>query len=61
MVEKLRTDDRLLERLKEAASKPITKQKLERQRVSFVFGNLPTDSTITREMVAARIRRMEGE
>ena len=57
---KLKTDGELLRRLKRAASKPITKDELAKQRVSFVYGNLPTDSAITRERVAEKIRKNEG-
>lgn len=60
MIETLKTDSDLIQRLKDSASKPVTKAELELQRVSFVYGNLPTDSTITREMVEKRIRQNEG-
>lgn len=60
MVATLKTDVDLLKRLKESAKKPITKEELEQQRISFVFGNLPSDSTITREKVAKKIRMNEG-
>lgn len=60
MIEHLKTDPELIKRLRESAAKPVTKEQLERQRVSFVFGNLPRDSTITREEVERRIRSNEG-
>lgn len=60
MTTTVETDSKLLERLRKAAGKPITREELEQQRVSFVYGNLPKDSTITREKVAERIRGNEG-
>ena len=60
MIATLKTNARLIERLQESASKPVTKEELARQRVSFVYGNLPADSTITRERVAEKIKMNEG-
>lgn len=60
MTNKLKTDDKLLKRLSKAASEPVTKDEIAKQRVSFVYGNLPKDSTITRERVAEKIRMNEG-
>ncbi len=60
MIETLKTDDALIKRLEESAKKPITKEELMRQRVSFVYGNLPSDSTVTRDRVAEKIKRNEG-
>ena len=60
MATEMKTDATLLERLQRAASKPITKSELERQRVSFVYGNLPRDSTVTKDRVEHRIRKNEG-
>jgi len=60
MIEALKTDERLLAKLRRSAAKPATKEELVRQRVSYVYGNLPDDSTITREQVAERIGENEG-
>lgn len=56
----LKTDAALLARLQESAKKPMTRGELARQKVSFVYGNLPEDSTITRDRVEERIRMKEG-
>jgi hypothetical protein len=58
---KLKTNEKLLTRLSESTKTPPTKEELHRQRVSFVFGNLPSDSTITRDQVEAAVARIEGE
>ena len=50
----------LIERLKVSAKKPLTKKELTLQRVSYVYGNLPRASEITREQVAERIKKNEG-
>jgi hypothetical protein len=60
MIATLKTDPKLIKRLQESASEPITKEELARQRVSFVYGNLPNDSTITRDRVAEKIKSNEG-
>ncbi len=60
MIGTLKTDDALIKRMEDSAKKPITKEELERQRVSFVYGNLPNDSTITRDRVAKKIKSNEG-
>lgn len=56
-----KTEGRLLERLKRAAERGVTADELRRQRVSFVYGNLPEGSTLTRDQVASALARMEGE
>lgn len=60
MVSDMKTDSTLIARLQEAASKPLTKRELELQRVSFVYGNLPKGSTITKDRVENKIRENEG-
>lgn len=60
MIASLKTDADLIRRLQESASKPVSKEELARQRVSFVYGNLPSNSTITRDRVAERIKENEG-
>ena len=54
-------EETVLERLKQAAGRPMTKNELLAQRISWVYGNLPSNSTITREEVANRIRARERE
>lgn len=60
MIQALKTDPALLQRLQKSAGEPITKEELVRQRVSFVYGNLPTSSTITRDRVEEKIKNNEG-
>ena len=54
-------EETAIERLKQAARRRMTKNELLEQRISWVYGNLPSDTTITREEVAERIRAREGE
>lgn len=61
MIATPKTDEDLIKRLQKSAQKPVTKKELGRQRISFVYGNLPNDSTITRDRVAEKIRMNEGE
>ena len=60
VIAKLKTDAGVIRRLHKSASKPVTKDELARQRVSFVYGNLPNKSGITRDRVAERIKANEG-
>ena len=57
---KLKTDEKLLARLTASTKQPVTKEELHLQRVSFVYGNLPKESTITRQQVEDAIARIEG-
>ena len=54
-------EETVLERLKQAAGRPMTKNEFLEQRISWVYGNLPSNSTIPREEVANRIRARERE
>ncbi len=50
--------DRLLE---EARHTPVTDAQLHEQRVSFVYGNAPVDSGITRDSARRAAERMRLE
>lgn len=56
-----KTDGKLLERLQRAAQHEMTVDELRRQRVSFVYGNLPENSPMTKNQVEAALARLEGE
>lgn len=56
----IKTDQALLNRLVEAAQHIVGREELRRQRVSFIYGNLPTDSTITRHQIEEALARIEG-
>lgn len=53
-------DEALETRMKRAASKPMTKEEVRKQRLSFVYGQLPSSSTLTREEVAKLLDAREG-
>lgn len=57
----LKTSDNLLAKLRAAAGRPLTREELRRQRVSFIYGSLPNDSSITRHQVEEAIAKIEGE
>ncbi len=61
MPEQPKTDPKLLARLALAAKHEMTADEIRRQRVSFVFGNLPQSNTMTRGEVASAIARIDGE
>jgi len=55
-----RSDAELLERLRQAARKEMTPDEIRRQRLSFVYGNLPNGNTMTRNEVEVTLDRLEG-
>lgn len=54
----IKSDGALLRRLH--AAQEVTKEQLRRQRVSFIYGALPQDSTITRQQIERALDRAEG-
>lgn len=61
MQAQLKTDQALLDRLKVAANHKMTREEVSRQRLSFVYGNMPSDSAMTRPQVSEALARLEGE
>ena len=55
------TDSALLLRMKAAAQKEMTSEEVRRQRVSFVYGNLPRNNDMTRHQVAEALARLDGD
>ena len=54
-------DKAVIAGLNRAASKPLTKQEVDAQRISWAFGNLPSRSTITRDEVIKFLKARAGE
>ena len=54
-------EEALIARLERSANRPLTKREVEAQRVSWVFGNLPTSSKLTRDDVVKLIKAHDGE
>lgn len=55
-----RSDAALLARLRQAAQKEMSPEEVRRQRLSFVYGNLPNGNTMTRDEVEVALDRLEG-
>lgn len=55
----IKTDGRLLHRLMTATG--VTREQLQKQRISFIYGALPQDSAITRQQIERVLKRSEGE
>lgn len=55
-----RSDAVLLARLRQAAQKEMSPDEVRRQRLSFVYGNLPNGNTMTRDEVEVTLDRLEG-
>ncbi len=53
-------DQKLLARLREAAARPMSKEERDEQCVSFVYGNLPFRSTMTKDEVRDVLRKGRG-
>lgn len=56
----LKSDASLLEALHKAVTRRLTPEEVFEQRVSFVFGSIDSDSSITREQVKQVISEQEG-
>jgi hypothetical protein len=61
MPEDIKTEGNLLRRLSQASKFHTTRDQLRRQRVSFIFGALPKNSTITRQQIENVLDKVEGE
>lgn len=55
----IRTDQKLLDRLTRAGN--VSHEILRKQRVSFIYGSLPKDSTITKQQIEEALAKVEGE
>lgn len=56
-----KTDPKFVKKLEKAAKREMTAEEISRQRISFVYGNLPTGSSMTRDQVAEVVARMDGK
>ena len=60
MPTQIKTDAQLLKRLAASAKKKASREQLRRQQVSFIYGGLPTDSTITREQIERVLAKQDA-
>jgi hypothetical protein len=60
MPEDIKTDSKLIERLRNSG-RYVTREQLRRQRVSYIMGSLPQDSTITRREIERILEQNEGD
>ncbi|WP_242219425.1 hypothetical protein [Shinella zoogloeoides] len=56
----LRTNEKLLTRLKSDSNRKLTEDELYKQRVSFIMGSLSDNSTVTRAQVTEVLANFEG-
>jgi hypothetical protein len=55
-----KVDETLVRRLEAAAARELTSEELRAQRVSFVYGNMPQDSSLSRKEVVDALAKAEG-
>lgn len=60
MPTEIKTDPGLLAKLKAAASRPLSPEQRHRRRVSFIYGALPTDSSITIQQIEAVLAKADA-
>jgi hypothetical protein len=60
MPNEIRTDAALLARLRRAASMAMTGDQLRAQRISFIHGNMPHESTMSRDEIEKALDKHEG-
>ncbi|MFN0315714.1 MAG: hypothetical protein ACKVQA_11840 [Burkholderiales bacterium] len=58
---KLKTDQGLLDALKEASSRKLSHDELEEQRVSFIASAVHRDVTVTHERIRQILAQQAGE
>ena len=56
----LKTDAALLAKLAEAAKRPMTKDELRQQKISFILSSVPNDSAVTRAQVEKALETADG-
>lgn len=61
LVGTVKADDSLVKRLQAAVKRELTRDELRAQRVSYAFGNMPQDSSVSKEVIRAVIDKVEGE
>jgi len=60
MPDDIKTDAKLIARLK-GSGRFVNSDQLRRQRVSYIMGSLPKDSTITRKQIEKILDENEGK
>jgi hypothetical protein len=60
MPTEIKTDDKLLKRLEASTKTKASKSRAHKQRVSFIYGALPTNSTITRDQIESVVAKLEA-
>ncbi|APR52386.1 hypothetical protein CA223_12505 [Sphingomonas koreensis] len=59
MTTNLMTDRGLLDRLSAAAKRGVSLEERRKQRLSFVYGNLPKSSSMTKHQVEQALERLD--
>ncbi len=59
-LENVKTEPKLLSKLRNSADARLTSQELFEQRVSFVFAGIDSESDITREQIRQMLREEAG-
>ena len=57
----LTTDRKLLERLTAAAAQGVSVQERRQQRVSFVYGNMPKGSAMSKQQIEQALQKIDGK
>lgn len=55
------TKKELLERLKKAAKRQMTAEEIHAQRLSFILGNMPQESGVTKADIEKILGELEGK
>jgi hypothetical protein len=59
-MDNIRTDARLISRLRAAAGRKLTKEELRAQRISYIYGLLKDDSKVTRDRIKKVLDERDG-
>jgi hypothetical protein len=61
MLTKLKSDKELIRKLKIAAKIKMTAEQIRAQKISYAYGNLPSESSITKTEVEKIVEKIEGK
>ena len=60
MPTEIKTDTKLLDRLAASTKTKASKARLRKQRISYIYGALPSESTITRDQIKSVLANLEA-
>lgn len=54
----IKTDEKLLKRLEEAAKRKLTEREIEKQRISFIYSGMPKENGMSKIEIARALKKV---